>query len=256
MSGLQHNQNTNGDDAMIEQTELTLSDGSQPTAMSFESTGNPIMDMAQRASIAGDVATLKELLAIRDAEDKRSAVAEFNAAFARMQADMPIVPKRGRGHNNIQYARIEDIYQVAMPILAKHGLSLRHRIGSDEKGGITVTAVLAHVSGHSETAEFTSSPDGSGSKNSIQAKGSAITYGKRYTAEAVLGLTSHGEDDDAFAAEDSDILSTWRTRIGEIQTIDEANQLRAELMSDTDVSGSERTTIGHVWTAKRKTLGE
>ena len=247
-----------------ETLDLTVPDaGALPPALAkatepaFTPTGNPIMDMAQRASIAGDVGMLKELLAIRDAEDRRGAVAAFNAAFAAMQAEMPIVPKRGRGHNDIQYARIEDIYQVAMPVLAKHGLSLRHRIDAGERGQITVTAVLAHVQGHSEEAQFVAGADGSGKKNSLQAKGSTITYGKRYTAEAVLGLTSHGEDDDAFAAGDTPKVAEWRERIGEAEPTKKAYlAIRAELMRDVDMSGVERAECERILRALFAALPE
>ena len=39
--------------------------------------------------------------------------------------------------------------------------------------------------------------DTSGGKNNIQAAGSAISYGKRYTMSALLNITTHDEDDDA-----------------------------------------------------------
>ena len=103
---------------------------------------------------------------------------------------------------------------------------------------------------------FVATPDKSGSKNSIQAVKSTITYGRRATAENILGLASHGEDDDAFASGDSEIMSEWRERIGAIETIEQANKARADLMASNDVTNQERTKIGHVWTAKFKTLSE
>ena len=39
--------------------------------------------------------------------------------------------------------------------------------------------------------------DLTGSKNAVQAAGSSVSYGKRYTVSALLNLTSRGEDDDA-----------------------------------------------------------
>ena len=38
--------------------------------------------------------------------------------------------------------------------------------------------------------------DTSGSKNVVQAIGSSVSYGKRYTMQALLNITSGGEDDD------------------------------------------------------------
>ena len=41
--------------------------------------------------------------------------------------------------------------------------------------------------------------DSTGSKNTVQSIGSSTSYGKRYTAAALLNLTARGEDDDAAA---------------------------------------------------------
>ena len=38
--------------------------------------------------------------------------------------------------------------------------------------------------------------DTTGSKNAVQAVGSSTAYGKRYVMEALLNLTSRGQDDD------------------------------------------------------------
>jgi hypothetical protein len=42
--------------------------------------------------------------------------------------------------------------------------------------------------------------DSTGSKNAVQAVGSSTSYGKRYTACALLNITSRGEDDDGETA--------------------------------------------------------
>ena len=206
------------------------------------STGDPIMDMAQRASQNNDVDTLKALLQIRDDEQAKQAKRAFNSAFANAQSEMPAIPKRGTGHNKIKYAKIEDVFRIAMPVLSQNGLSLRHRV--DTSNGVTVTAILAHVDGHSEENTFTAQADGSGSKNAIQALGSSITYGKRYTAEAILGLTSHGEDDDAFAAGDTDNVSRWRGVIANCKQTKAAHMtMRGDIVKDTSLTGPERANV-------------
>lgn len=223
-------------------------------SLDLPSTGDPIMDMAQRASQNNDVATLKALLEIRDQEKANAAKQAFNSAFAKAQAEFPIIPRRGRGHNNIQYARLEDIMQAVKPILAKYGMGLRHR--TETKDGVTVTAVLSHIDGHFEEDVFEAGADASGSKNAVQAIKSTITYARRATAENILGLASHNEDDDAFASGDTDSMAEWRGRIDSLETVEEADKARADLMSSTEISNQERVKIGHIWTAKRKTLKE
>lgn len=223
-----------------------------PSVARMTSTGDPIMDMAQRASNNNDIETLHALLDIRNKEKANAARDLFNVSFSKAQAEFPIVPKRGTAHNNIKYARIEDIIQGIGPVLAKYGLSIRHK--TTQESGIVVTAILAHVGGHFEEDVFVCEADKTGSKNAIQAIKSSITYARRTTLENLLGLASRGEDDDAFAAGDTDVMSSWRERIGDVETIQQANKARADLMASTEVTPEERTKIGHVWTAKLKTI--
>lgn len=69
---------------------------------------------------------------------------------------------------------------------------------------VTVTAELMHVAGHSKTTSMELPRDTSGSKNAVQAVGSSQTYGQRYTAQAILGLSLGDDtDDDGAGAADS-----------------------------------------------------
>ena len=98
-----------------------------------------------------------------------------------------------------QYARWdEDIHPVLKPILHEHGFSLSFRTST--KQGVSVEAVLAHSQGHSERTSIDLPSDTSGSKNAVQAVASSVSYGKRYTAGALLNLATGGQDDDGKAA--------------------------------------------------------
>src|SRR5690606_9193784 len=61
--------------------------------------------------------------------------------------------------------------------------------------------------GHSEETTIFLPADTSGSKNSVQAVGSSTSYGKRYTASALLNITTRGEDDDGRAAGAGETIS-------------------------------------------------
>ncbi len=62
---------------------------------------------------------------------------------------------------------------------------------------MTITATLSHIGGHSRTESMPLPFDTSGSKNTVQAVGSTLSYGKRYLTCAMLNLVTVGEDDDA-----------------------------------------------------------
>ena len=127
----------------------------------------------------------------------RQASILFSEDFAAMQTKLPEIPKHGKGHGTITYALWEDVNDLIKPVLSEHGFGLSFKV-SDAEAGITVTAVLRHRGGHLEETSYTFQADATGSKNAIQAIGSSMSYGKRYTAAALLNLTTRDglEDDD------------------------------------------------------------
>jgi hypothetical protein len=121
-----------------------------------------------------------------------------------MQEELPEIEERGEikisdNKPGQGYARWEDINKAIKPVLKKHGFALSFRTGLAD-GKITVTGILSHEAGHSEETTMHLPADTSGSKNAVQAVGSSTSYGKRYTAAALLNITTRGGDDDGRAA--------------------------------------------------------
>lgn len=140
------------------------------------------------------VERLEKMLDMQERIMDRQARAEYAEAKAAAFETMPTVPMNGRGHNGKPYATLKDITVTTRKPLAGHGLSLSFSTEIVE-AQLVVTAKLMHRNGHAETVSLPLPMDNSGSKNSVQAIGSSQTYGQRYTAQAILGL-SLGEDDD------------------------------------------------------------
>lgn len=145
-----------------------------------------------------DLDKMERLLAMQERIVARQAEAQFSAALAEMQDELPSIGERGDAAGRYTYALWEDINAAIKPILKKHGFALSFR--TDFANGIRIIGVLSHRGGHKETTDFVLPPDASGNKNAVQAIASSVSYGKRYTAGALLNLTSHGEDDDAYKA--------------------------------------------------------
>ena len=125
-------------------------------------------------------------------------VPAFLTAFVKAQKDMPAAIKNAvNGGFKNTYADISAVLGAALPALNKHGISLLQFPGWDhEAGQPSMSTTLAHTSGGRLT--FTSScPMGRG--DGPQAYGSFVTYLRRYTCQAALGLGS--EDDDGEGAE-------------------------------------------------------
>ena len=161
-----------------------------------------------------DVDKLERLMQMRERAIERQAKADFDAAMADLQPELPTIGERGNAAGRYTYALWEDINTAIKPVLQKHGFALTFR--TDFKDGITVTGVLSHRAGHREETSITLPSDSSGSKNAVQAVASSVSYGKRYTAGALLNLTSHGEDDDAYAAVVETITDAQEIQITEM----------------------------------------
>lgn len=176
-----------------------------------------IVHMIERAARdpSVDIDKMERLLQMQERVMVRQAKAAYDAALAEMQPKLPVIGRRGKIEirekdktsgertgklqQSTPYALWEDINEGIRPVLAEHGFALSFRVGLAQDGKIEVTGILSHREGHREQTTITLMHDSSGSKNAVQAVGSSTSYGKRYTAAALLNLTSRGEDDDGKA---------------------------------------------------------
>ena len=142
-----------------------------------------------------DIDKMQRLMEMHEKMQSIRAKAEYAAAFAEMQPELPIIPEHGKGHNNASYALWEDVNELIKPVLGRFGFGLSFKV-RDAASGVEITAVCSHRAGYSDETTKTFPLDTSGNKNVIQAAGSTISYGKRYTAGALLNLTSRLEVDD------------------------------------------------------------
>ena len=173
-----------------------------------------IVQMIERAAAnpAVDIDKMERLLQMQERVMDRRAKAAFDSALSIMQPQLPQVDRNGKivvfskadrdagrtdgkPQQQTPYALWEDINAAIGPHLAGHGFALSFRTGTTPEGKITVTGVLSHKEGHREETTITLMHDSSGSKNSVQAVGSSISYGKRYTAGLLLNITSRAPGD-------------------------------------------------------------
>lgn len=155
-----------------------------------------------------DIDKMERLMQMHERLTERNARSAFAAALAALQPELPVIERNGMirvpakdgktGHDT-PYALWEDINEAIRPCLAKHGFALSFRV-KKEADRVEVTGVLSHREGHSEETMLSLPMDSTGSKNNVQAIGSSTSYGKRYTAMALLNITTRGEDDDGKAA--------------------------------------------------------
>lgn len=167
-----------------------------------ESSATAIIQVIERAASNPDVDIdkMERLLQMQERILARNAEAAFNTALAQMQNDLPVIEENGSikgrdGRVQSKYAKFEDINEAVKPIMRQYGFAISFRTAF-EGGEVVVTGVLTHESGHREESAVKLPADASGNKNNVQGWGSSISYGKRYTMNALLNITSRGEDND------------------------------------------------------------
>ena len=158
---------------------------------------DPMISMIERVAMDpnSDLAKLERMLDLKERHDAQQSKVAFDKAFAKASAEFPDIPKNGRNsHNGKDYALLKDILTHTRPVLSKYGFALS--FSTDVRDGqVIVTAELSHENGHSKRNSLPLPVDTGPGRNPAQSVGSSQTYGQRYTAQAILGL-SLGEDSD------------------------------------------------------------
>lgn len=160
------------------------------------------MQMLSAAVAKGvDTEQLTKLMDLQERWEKNEARKSFVAALTAFKTNAPKIVKTkevsfGAGKTAYKHALAGVASEVIGEALAAHGLSHRWDVEQPEGGKIRVTCVLTHAMGHMERVTLEATPDTSGSKNSIQAIGSTVSYLQRYSLFAATGLVPKDADDD------------------------------------------------------------
>lgn len=119
-------------------------------------------------------------------------ITNIAAALAKFQADCPAPKKTATNpHFNSKYSPLEEILNTIKPFMAANGLS-QLQSTTTEGEQIGVKTILLHSSG--EFIEFDTLwlPMG---KVNAQGAGSSVTYARRYSLCAALGIAADEDDD-------------------------------------------------------------
>lgn len=124
--------------------------------------------------------------------NKSESIKELSTALCKFQAE---VKNPANSANNpfykSKYAPLNEILNGVRPILTKYGLSVLQMPGGDSQE-TSITTLLMHESGEwIESEPLTMKAV----KNDPQGAGSVITYARRYSLSAILGISSEDDDD-------------------------------------------------------------
>lgn len=158
---------------------------------------NENLTFAQRVALdtTVDIDRLEKIIQMERDSQRHEAERVFNAALAEMQPELPAVKANGRGDKGAKFGKLEDIQAAIKPVLQKHGFAVRFKV-HDGENSLAVECILSHKAGHSDSDRISLPYDKTGSKNDVQARGSTVSYGKRYTLCNILNIQVGGEDND------------------------------------------------------------
>jgi len=221
-----------------------------------------------------DVEKLAKLMDLQERWDARAARSEYFAALSRFQASVPPIP-RGRevkkrdGTLMYRYAPLDDVLRAIKPVLLQCGLSYRWETESADEE-LRVTCYVTHVSGHTETTSVSIPGIAGHGTNSAQDRGSAISYGKRYSLTNALGLQPEDDDDAGSLAgtghlevlyrmvdvlRDPDVLSAVamvKNGLNDDDDLEKAAEAYAELSKDEVAALWVAPSKGGVWSTKER----
>lgn len=153
-----------------------------------------------------DLDQLEKLLKLQERWETSEAKKAYNKAMAEFKANPPKIDKDKRvsyktsnGRMDYRHASLANVCEKINTELSKHGLSASWT--TKQNGSIIVTCKITHAQGHSEETALSAAADTTGSKNSIQAIGSTISYLSRYTLLCLTGLATVDQDDDGKQAD-------------------------------------------------------
>lgn len=145
-----------------------------------------------------DLDRLEKLMELQHRWEANEARKAFINAMTAFRSSVGNITRDRKGHNS-KYATLAHTLDSIKDQLSANGLSHTWKTEQHDNQLITVTCCVTHQLGHQECTSMSANPDGSGSKNAIQAVGSTVSYLQRYTLYAILGLASYEQDDDGGA---------------------------------------------------------
>lgn len=172
--------------------------------------------------------------------NKSASIASLSVALSKAQAEMPSVKMNSvNPFLRNKFADLGAVIEASRPILAKHGLSVsQFPVSFDNRIG--VTTILLHESGEylEETALLQVEEEKG--KSAAQVAGSIITYLRRYSWSAVLGL---------YADEDTDGGHPTKREHVE-QKVDNSQPVKVEQTAGITVTPAWIVNNGYAKTAK------
>ena len=120
-------------------------------------------------------------------------IGKLAAALAQAQAELPAALKNAENpHLRNRYADLAAVYEATRQVLPRHELAVIQTAIPTDGTRAAIRTTLAHSSGEWIAGELCMPLDRQGGP---QGMGSALTYARRYSLAALVGVVSEDDDD-------------------------------------------------------------
>lgn len=127
---------------------------------------------------------------------RSESIDQIGAALAKAQGEITGASKdRENPHFKSKYADLASVWDACRAPLAKNSLAVIQSPSVDEAGNLVLLTMLVHGSGQYFEEEFVVTP----AQRTAQGYGSVVTYLRRYSLMAMVGVAPEDEDDDGNA---------------------------------------------------------
>jgi len=187
---------------------------------------------------------------------------ELFSALAKAQGEIrPASMDATNPHFRTRYATLTAIQEACRGPLSKHGLSVIQSVESTDNG-FSIETMLAHSSGQWISSNFKLLIG----KQDMQGLGAAVTYARRYSIAAMVGIVSD-EDDDANSVSksqpqrrppqnDQGVPKAFLEARAQREAAEKEQSKTDELMGTEPEPPSQKTVKNYADDIKRKNLDE
>jgi ERF superfamily len=181
----------------------------------LEHAATPMEMIALAISQNADIEKLAKLMDLQERWERNEARKAFVAAMAEFKANPPKLEKvkhvnfssKSGSSVDYHYAPLDYVGRIMGEALSKHGLSYRwSATQGDGNGPVSVTCVLQHSQGHSESVTLTAAIHDDQRMNPIQRLGATISYLQRYTLLSATGMATENQDLDGGGPTNGELL--------------------------------------------------
>ena len=177
-----------------------------------------------------------QLMDVYERWQKQQSEMAYANDMALCKAEVPVVAKDKKNNfTGSPYATLEAIDKAVTPVIARHGFSLDYNESpSSGPGSIKITATCTHKLGHKREFSLEVPLDGTGagggksSMNAIQAKGSTVTYARRYLKCMIFDIATGDDNDGNGDTKVASELENWVYRLKHVEEISQLNAIWAD----------------------------